>query len=293
MRLVCAVIVLLAIPQSDNRLVVTLEQLDAPVCVLHDAQQDIYFVSNINGAGMAKDNNGYISRITPDGQIAVRKFIAGGTGGATLHAPKGLAITGNDLWVADIDAVRVFDRRSGRAIRTIGLAPLGATFLNEMTVGPDQAIYVTDTALKFTGDNAQHIGPDRIFRITQGGESSIALEGDLEAPSGIVWDAPHSRFLIVALQGRHIFAWTPGARTASSVWEGIGGYDGIVLDGDRWLVSSLDGNGIYDIRAGREVRIIDGLTTPAAIGFDTRRRRLLIPSFDANTVQIWEIGSVK
>ncbi len=268
----------------------TISRLDAPVCVLHDAKQDVYFVSNINGEGTARDNNGYISRVAPDGRVLTARFIEGGRHAITLNAPKGLAILGDELWVADIDCVRSFNRSSGRPVRTVDIAPLGALFLNEMTTGPDQAVYVTDSRLEFKGDNARHLGPDRVFRISKDGKATVALEGDLEAPSGITWDAPRSRFLITALQGTHIFEWRPGSRAAAPVWQGVGGYDGIVVDGDGWLVSSLDPGAIYQIRDGRERRIIDRLTTPAAIGFDVKRRRLLIPSFEANTVQLWSVA---
>jgi hypothetical protein len=53
----------------------------------------------------------------------------------------------------------------------------------------------------------------------------------------------------------------------------------------------LKGEGIYAIHDGREERIIDRLITPAAIGFDVNRRHLLVPSFEGNTVQIWNIGA--
>jgi len=57
-------------PQAIRR--ATVSELDAPVCVPHDPDQDVYFVSNINGAGTAKDDNGYISRVGPDGQLTER-----------------------------------------------------------------------------------------------------------------------------------------------------------------------------------------------------------------------------
>ena len=267
--------------------VATLSNLHAPVCVLYDQDQDIYFVSNINGAGTARDNNGYIARVSPDGRQLTPRFIEGGRGAVRLDAPKGLAILGDELWVADIDTVRSFNRRTGRPVRSVKMPSPGGLFLNEMTTGPDQAVYVTDTRLEFHGDDASHLGPDRVFRIGKDGAATVALEGDLEAPSGIAWDRVHQRFLITGLQGTHIFEWRLGTRSASPVWKGVGGYDGIVLDGSSWLVSSLDGAGIYAIRDGSEQSIIDRLTTPAAIGFDPKRRHLLIPSFEANTVQIW------
>jgi hypothetical protein len=290
MRTLFALIAAAAVGAGLPQHVVTIAGLDAPVCVLYDAGQDVYFVSNINGPGSAKDNNGYVSRLAPDGTMTARKFIEGGRRGVTLHAPKGLAILGSELWVADIDAVRTYDRRTGLALRTLEMPAPGGLFLNEMATGPDQAVYVTDTRLQFHGQDATHLGPDRVFRIGRDGRVTIALEGDLEAPSGIVWDAPRQRFLITALQGTHIFAWRPGTPNASAIWQGVGGYDGIVLDGTGWFVSSLRKEGIYEIRDGREERIVDRLVTPAAIGFDNKRRRLLIPSFEANTVQIWHVG---
>ena len=68
-----------------------------PESVLHDTTQDIYFVSNINGSPTAKDNNGFISRVRPDGAVENLKFIEGGKNGVTLHGPKGLALWGDTL----------------------------------------------------------------------------------------------------------------------------------------------------------------------------------------------------
>lgn len=269
--------------------VATLSLPDAPVCALADPDQDAYFVSSINGEGTIKDNNGYISRVAPDGRMIAQRFIEGGRAGAVLNAPKGLAILGDELWVADIDVVRSFDRHTGRPLRTVTMPAPGALFLNEMATGPDGAAYVTDTRLDFRGQDARHVGPDRIFRITRAGTTTVALEDRLEAPSGIAWDPTMRRFLITALQGTHIYAWRPGEASATAVWQGVGGYDGIVVDGSRWLVSSFNGTGVYAIGDGREERIIEHLTTPAAIAFDFGRRQLLIPSFGANTLQIWHV----
>ena len=79
--------------------VIVVEVFLTPESVLHDPAQDIYFVSNINGSPTAKDNNGFISRVRPDGAVENLKFIEGGHGGVTLNAPKGLAIRGDTLWV--------------------------------------------------------------------------------------------------------------------------------------------------------------------------------------------------
>src|SRR5207253_5258061 len=106
--------------------VLTVEGFLTPESVLHDTTQDIYFVSNINGSPTAKDNNGFISRVRPDGAVENLKFIEGGKNGVTLHGPKGLALWGDTLWVADIDVVRGFNARTGASIDSVSLASLGA-----------------------------------------------------------------------------------------------------------------------------------------------------------------------
>src|SRR5438034_5250950 len=144
----------------------TVEGFLKPESVLHDTVQDIYFVSNINGSPTAKDNNGFISRVKPDGAVENLKFIEGGRTGITLNAPKGLALAGDTLWVADIDAVRAFNAKTGAPIDSVSLSKLGAVFLNDVVVVPTGALYVTDTGIRFDDvGNVLHPGPDRIFRI--------------------------------------------------------------------------------------------------------------------------------
>ena len=178
-----------AAPESRSRWAKLREGLARPESARWDADQRVWFISNINGA-QEKDNNGYISRVSAEGRMQRQRFIAGGTGGVVLHAPKGMAITGDTLWVTDLDVVRGFHRRTGAPVATVDLAPLGALFLNDITAGPDGSLYVTDTGVRFdSAGTRQHTGPDRVYRI-RGRTPTVALEGDvLGEPNGIAWDS--------------------------------------------------------------------------------------------------------
>src|SRR5258705_5522028 len=83
----------------------TVPGFSTPESVLHDSTQDIYFVSNINGSPTAKDNNGFIRRVRPDGSIENLKFIEGGPAGVALNSPKCLVRIGATLSVAGIYVV--------------------------------------------------------------------------------------------------------------------------------------------------------------------------------------------
>ena len=108
--------------------------LAVPESVLHDVEQDVYLVSNINGGPVERDNNGFISRVSPEGKVLELKFIEGGKGDTKLSAPKGMAIVGDTLYVTDIASVRVFDRKTGKPKGRIGAG--GATFLNDIGTYP-------------------------------------------------------------------------------------------------------------------------------------------------------------
>ena len=108
------------------------EGLQTPECVLYDAEQDAYFISNINGPPTATDDNGYISRVNADTMQSEARWIDGARQEVTLNAPKGLTIVGDDLWVSDITTVRRFDRKTGAPKGEVAIK--GTSFLNDLAM---------------------------------------------------------------------------------------------------------------------------------------------------------------
>jgi sugar lactone lactonase YvrE len=262
-----------------------------PESVLHDSAQDVYFVSNINGSPTAKDNNGFISRVRPDGAVENLKFIEGGRAGVTLNAPKGLAVVGDTLWVTDIDAVRAFNARTGVPLDSIKFDSLGAIFLNDVAAAPNGAIYVTDTGIRFDDvGNILHPGPDRIFRVGPDRKVTTAARGDtLGRPNGITLDAVGRRFIVVQFGGKAVLAWKPGDRAPSVVARGVGGFDGVEMIGGKIVVSSWTDSSITRFDSTQGTKIITGVPSPADIGYDAKRKRILVPVFTGNRVEVWQL----
>ncbi len=111
----------------------TLSGFATPESVLWDPDQDVYFVSNINGQPLAADDNGFISRINPETLQIDAKWIDAAKPDIILNAPKGMAILGDDLYVADLSVVRKFDRKTGKPKGEIPIP--GSTFLEPTPSG--------------------------------------------------------------------------------------------------------------------------------------------------------------
>jgi len=271
----------LASAQADSaRLIVSPGGLNQPEAVRYDPDQDMYFVSNWGpGSYDAKDNNGFISRMTPDGQIQQAQFIAGGKGGVTLHAPRGMFITGDTLWVADADAVRGFNRKTGAPLATANFSAYKLGFLNDVAAD-STGEYVTDT------------GTNTIYRIANGKVTVALQDKALGSPNGITWDAANRRFIVVPYGGDSvILAWAPGSKTLTTVGKSTSDkFDGVeVLPGGTILVSSQGDSALHLFTGatGRPIVRVGG--APADIAIDTKRNRVAVPFVDRSMVEIWQL----
>ncbi|MFB0908073.1 MAG: gluconolaconase, partial [Spirosomataceae bacterium] len=96
-----------------------------PESVLYDAANDFYYVSCINGVPPdAKDGDGYIAKMDANGKIITDKWATG------MNAPKGMALVGNTLYVADISKIVMIDVATGKISGEKEIEE--AAFLNDM-----------------------------------------------------------------------------------------------------------------------------------------------------------------
>lgn len=258
-----------------------------PESVLHDPQADVYLVSNINGTPVDKDDNGFISRVSPDGTVIDLRWIDGASDAVTLNAPKGMALVGSVLYVADIDCVRAFDRVSGAPL--IEVCPPGAAFLNDMAPAPDGAsVYFTDSGLDAS---FAPTGADALYRLSGDGQvTAVARDASLGAPNGV---AVGARGILVATFGSgEVYALDASGNRTVILPASQRQFDGIeALADGGFLVSSWGDQAVSRVAAdGTEARVVEGIEAPADIGVDRTRNRVLIPLFNANEVRIVPLG---
>src|ERR687885_2707708 len=162
-----------------------------PESVAYAAKQNVFFVSNVNGKPDQKDQNGFISKVSPsNGSIIELNWITG------LNAPNGMAISndGTKLYVSDIiDLVEIYIA-SGRIIKRFN-AP-GSAFLNDVASDNQGNIYVSDT------------GTNTIYKLDVANLGNSTPSSSLEAwlqspqlngPNGLHIDNNKNKLIVVSL----------------------------------------------------------------------------------------------
>ncbi|WP_437840404.1 SMP-30/gluconolactonase/LRE family protein [Sorangium sp. So ce1153] len=263
-----------------------------PESVLHDEERDVYLVSNIVGSPVDKDDNGFISRVSPDGDVLDLKWIDGASEGVTLSAPKGMAIAGGKLYVADIDAIRVFDAGDGAPIASIEVP--GASLLNDIAALPDGSLVVSDTGVTVADGAITPTGTDALVAIGPGGEiSRLVADPALPHPNGVA--GADGEIWVAYLGAARVDARGASGEQRRELSLPAGSLDGIVrLDDGRLLVSSWDASAIFEVDprgegAPRVSTLASDLPSPADLGWDRSRGRLLVPLFNDGEVVLLDM----
>jgi DNA-binding beta-propeller fold protein YncE len=275
-----------------NKLWETANDLKNPESVAYSPKLNVLFVSNVNGKPTEKDQNGFISKVSPaNGSIIELNWVTG------LNAPKGIALSNNNnrLFVSDLTDLVEIDINTGKIIKRFN-AP-GSAFLNDVVSDKQGNIYVSDTITntiyKLDGNN--------ITSTLQPWLQSAQLNG----PNGLHVDESKNK-LIVASLGKFT---KPGAgieivdlknKTITPLGkEGttspFGGLDGIESDptGERYYVTDNPAGKLYLVNADGTGygTLIDLHTQGAAdIGFIPSQSTVIIPLMKDNKLAAYKLA---
>lgn len=241
------------------------------------------YVSNMGArpAPSLADGDGYIALLTPDGTMQDSRHLPRTDN--VLHAPKGMALLGRRLYVADIDRVVGFDLDTRAQVFELSLAATGTRFLNDLEV-VDQQLVVSATDL------------DTIFVVDPAAYSYRPLIGFVPAPNGLYYDAERRRLYVVGY-GRDGSTGALGVIRLDGRFPSYrrlnlrGRLDGIARIGD-WLVVTDWGRGdgrlhAYHMTRGRILRdVLTGLDGPADLAADPASGRIWLPEMLANRLRI-------
>lgn len=271
--------------QDSTDILYSVTGLDGPEAVRYDPEQDVWFVASFGpSASDTRDGNGYISRVAAeDGRVIEQRFMTG-TASSPLHMPRGMFIRDDTLWVADVDGVHGFDRRTGEHAKFVDFTAHEPGFLNDIAMGPDGLLYVTDTS-----DEAP-----RVYRIRRDGGVEIAVEDARVGPAnGITWDPTRQAFLLApwVTEDAVLRAWDPATGAFEDVARLPGGrFDGIEVTEAGVVVAGQVRSELLLVGPAGSVRTLISVPgAPADIGMDTRRGRVAVPYIRAGRVDVWGV----
>lgn len=243
--------------------------LKTPESVLYSKEYNQIFVSNINGNPVEKDGNGFISKLTPEGNIIDLKWITG------LDAPKGIAVYKGHLFVSDIDRLIEIEINQGKIINSYQIK--GAKFLNDIVVDRNGDIYISDTQT--------HI----IYKVSKGVISEFIESELIKNPNGLclsngdLFVGTNQKIVRVNLKTLCVCDYILNT----------GSIDGLIyLESKEFIFSDWSGN-IYITALGKETKkLID--TTPlninaADIGYNEVTNSILVPTFFDNRIMSYQL----
>jgi len=147
---------------------------------------------------------------------------------------------------------------------------------------------MTDSGVKPGKEGFDRTGTDTVWTYnTKTVAVRPLLKGkDLFEPNGLCADA--EGVWVVTLGANELFHVSAKGEKGPSTNLPKGALDGIVkLDDGSMLVSSWEASKIYrGVPGGTFEALVEGVESPADIGFDTKRQRVLIPIFKGDAVNI-------
>ena len=256
--------------------------LAQPESVVEDPATGVIYVSNINGAVMQKDGNGFISRLTADGKMLERQWVKG------LNSPTGLALHDRTLYAADVDQLIEINAASGEILKRYDAK--GAVFLNDVVVDDDGTVYVSDTPM------------NTIWRLKDGSFEPWLANDALNGPNGLLIQG---KTLIVASLGKvqsqgqkkelgTLLAVSLDDQKVSKVGKGelIGNLDGLqAIQPGVYLVTDWAQGALYRVDAkGKVDELIDLNQGSADLSYLPGKKMLLIPMMLDNSLVAYRLN---
>ena len=256
--------------------------LESPHSFVGDESGGDYFISNINGSPDARDNNGFVTKLDSTGKITNLKFIEGGVDDVLLHAPKGLALAGQILYVADLDQLKGFDKTTGKQLVTVSFP--ASSSLTDVAAAPNGSLYASDQSA------------NSIYRVDIAANHRVTLlvhDDRLAGPTGVAVHPQTGHVIVVSWDKGKILEITPEGRLTelesngffTSRFQNLSG-----VDFDRWgnmYVSDLTKGKIWRITRDRRFQVIaEYLLSPADIGIDRMNNLILVPYHYAHAAEM-------
>jgi sugar lactone lactonase YvrE len=250
-----------------------------PESIIYSVQHEAFFVSNVaSGNPVETKPVGYLSKISKDGKVINAKWITG------LHAPKGLAIVGDDLYVTDVTRVHKVSISKSKTMKTFNVK--NSKFLNDAVADAKGNIYISDMFSNI------------LYRIQDDKLSNWIQDPKLEGSNGLFTDGKEHLLVVKwgpGLDPKTFKTTAPGdmATVLLSNTNEIslntqiqGNLDGITVDdkGVLWISDWMNGDVFTMNKQGKVKKMFNFGPGTADITFAKDLNLLMIPQMNQNKI---------
>ena len=263
-----------ALVQAKSLYSETVINLLTPESVIQANNGDI-FVSEINEFDI--DGDGRISRIDENGKVTV--FAKG------MDDPKGLAMIGNKLYVADKTRIlEVTSNGNWQVYAAESSFPFTPQFLNDLVADQNGNLYVSDSGNLKSGGSIYKIAPDGVVSVIVD-----ASNPNIKAPNGLLID-DRKHLLTVDFATGVLYRVNIATSKVTKLADGFGGGDGIIRTpkGTIYISDWKNGN-IYLAAEGKAQIVKGGFNSPADIAIAKDQEHILIPVMKAGTLEFMSV----
>ncbi|OGV75954.1 MAG: gluconolaconase [Methylotenera sp. RIFCSPLOWO2_02_FULL_45_14] len=231
------------------------------------------FVSEINGFG--KDGDGQITVIDALGKASI--FASG------LDDPKGLAMIGQDLYVADKTKILKITPTGKVSVFVAAESfPVTPLFLNDLEADPQGNLYVSDSGDLFkTGKGGA------VYKINPQGSVQLLIndtqDARIKAPNGLLADDTGNVLIIVDFASGILYSLNTRTQALTDISEGFGGGDGVVHHSNGTMYVSDWNNGkVFSINTKGDVELLkSGYQAAADIAITKDEKYIMVPDMKA------------
>ncbi len=274
---------------ADNRIIEGVG-FATPESVEYYQEADVYLVSNINGHPLEMDGNGFISKLSPSGEVLELEWLKSDPELYTFHAPKGLAISGEYLYIADLKQVHVFKLPGRDYLRSIRIE--NTYVLNGTSPAPGDSVIVADTGYEKNGEDIAPTGTDALYRVwPDGNYEAIIRDDEMGNPNGVYY-VNDQEILVVTFGSGELFRTNLKGERINLSKPPDGQLDGVEkLPDGRIFVTGWEGKAVYELGVDGEAYsiLINPIEGAADLGFDSKRNRLLVPASHSDKVIIHDL----
>ncbi len=208
-----------------------------PESVVFDVGNECLYISN--GQQFAPGTDGFISKFNKDGQLEELKWVS------DLSRPTGMAIHNNQLWVADVNQLKVIEIASGKVVKSYS-EPIKNSGLNDVAINSRGEVYVTasfiHSVFKVEGDSLKPWVQDE--EQLQWANGIYALDQE------VLVGGTHLASIDIKTKAIRKIETNPPVVDMDGLWpDGLGGY----------YLSTVEGTALWHLDAqGKSTRLDQG-----------------------------------